>query len=247
MKSIVFLGSKELGISCLRILYDQAAELNYNIVGVLTNERGDEIKEFSKSKKIPILRSLDEYCKLKSVDIAISVQYHEILKRQHIDKAKELTVNLHMAPLPEYRGCNQFSFAIVDNAKEFGTTIHLIDENIDSGDILFEDRFPIATDCWIDDLYDVTYSRSVALFSSSLKDIVLGNINPKKQSSFKGRRNSSLHYRREIEDIKKINLSWDKRENRKAHKGHLYIKVFSSIYDRRGADRLLSKKGLMIT
>lgn len=67
----------------------------------------------------------------------------EILNAEHIGHAKNIALNLHMAPLPEYRGCNQFSFAIADNKKEFGTTIHKMDTGIDHGNILFEKRFPI--------------------------------------------------------------------------------------------------------
>ncbi|MBK8684503.1 MAG: hypothetical protein IPN26_05660 [Bacteroidetes bacterium] len=76
------------------------------------------------------------------MDFLISVQYHQILNERHIQKARTLAINLHMAPLPEYRGCNQFSFAILDQYPEFGTTLHVMDERIDHGDILFEKDSP---------------------------------------------------------------------------------------------------------
>ena len=142
MKNVVFLGSKKIGLRCLKYLIEQSKKLNYNLIGILTNERGEEILNFAKEYDIPIIFNLEDYLYLnEKVDIAISVQYHLILKEEHINKAEEITVNLHMAPLPEYRGCNQFSFAILDGKHEFGTTLHRLEPGIDSGDILFEKRF----------------------------------------------------------------------------------------------------------
>ena len=61
-----------------------------------------------------------------------------------------------MAPLPEYKGCNQFSFAIIDEVNEFGTTIHEIEASIDSGPIIAEKRFFINNNLWVKDLYELT-------------------------------------------------------------------------------------------
>ena len=203
------MGSKAIGMDCLKILHHHSKTLNYAIAGILTNQRGNEIKEFAKNNSLKLIESLDDYLTLETVDIAISIQYHEILKPLHIAKAKQISVNLHMAPVPEYRGCNQFSYAIIDDAKEFGTTIHIINEKIDGGDILFEARFPIPKNCWVDQLYKITYKKSLELFEASLPCIVSNNIEPKKQSLYKGLRSSSIHYRKDIETLKQIDLSWD--------------------------------------
>ncbi|WP_298314746.1 formyltransferase family protein [uncultured Aquimarina sp.] len=209
MKNVVFLGSKKIGLSCLQFLYEQSKSLNYNILGILTNSRGKDILEYAESNKITVIDNLDEYLALiEPVDIAISVQYHQILRKEHINKAKEITVNLHMAPLPEYRGCNQFSFAILEDKKEFGTTIHRLEEGIDSGDIIFEKRFPMSGDIWVQELHHKTHSASVTLFEESLENLIQGNYVLKPQKEFVEERGTSLHYRKEINDIKKIDLDW---------------------------------------
>ncbi len=209
MKNVVFLGSKKIGLECLQHLFEKSKILNYNILGILTNSRGKEILDYAESNKIRVIKDLDEYINLKeTVDIAISVQYHQILKKDHIQKAKEITVNLHMAPLPEYRGCNQFSFAILEDKKEFGTTIHRLEEGIDSGDIIFEKRFPIKEGSWVKDLHHDTHLASVSLFEESLEDLINGNFELKPQKDFIAERGTSLHYRKEINDIKVIDLKW---------------------------------------
>jgi methionyl-tRNA formyltransferase len=228
-KKVVFLGSKKIGLECLKILHKNSKNLNYEIVGILTNNRGSDIKNYALENKLKILNSLEEYLNLDHVDITISVQYHEILKTKHIKKAKDLIVNLHMAPLPEYRGCNQFSYAIINDDKEFGTTIHILDEGIDSGDILFESRFRIPKNCWVEELYNLTFEKSIELFYNSLEDIINLNINPIKQISLKNQRKCSIHYRNEIEKLKHIDLNWSKEKIEK-HIKATYMPGFEPPY-----------------
>ena len=208
IKSIVFLGSKSIGYECLKYLYNQQNKLAVKLVGVLTNARGKKIVEFCENKSLRIIKDLNEFLKIGSCDIAISVQYHEILKKQQIAIANEIFVNLHMAPLPEYRGSNQFSFAIINSDSRFGTTIHRLEEGVDNGAILFEKRFSIPEHCWVEQLYDITYKNSVNLFQKSLPKLISGNYQLRPQESFIDRK-SSFHYRNEIDELKKIDLAWN--------------------------------------
>ncbi len=209
-KKVVFLGSKKIGLECLQELVKKQKEYNFEIVGVLTNDKGECIKSFCTDNDLYVLNSLDDYLKLNDVDILVSVQYHEILKPIHIKKVNSLAINLHMAPLPEYRGCNQFSYAIINDDKEFGTTIHKIDEGIDSGDILFEERFLLPENCWVEQLYKITFEKSIELFKKSLQNIINLKIDPIKQLELRSHKKCSIHYRKEIEKLKQIDLSWEK-------------------------------------
>jgi methionyl-tRNA formyltransferase len=134
---IVFLGSKPIGYHCLQFLLEQKEALNVEVVGLCTRLRKEfsgesDLAGLAQKYNIPVFSSLND---IPECDIIYSVQHHELLKAEHIQKAKNIAVNLHLAPLPEYRGCNQFSFAIMDEAKEFGATIHQIDTRIDHGDV----------------------------------------------------------------------------------------------------------------
>jgi methionyl-tRNA formyltransferase len=214
MNKIAFLGSKEVGYSALNYLIKNAVNLDVELVAVLSNDRklnstDKSVIQLAKSHHIPILQTADELIQISEIDFLISVQYHEILNQKHIDCAKKLAINLHMAPLPEYRGCNQFSFAIIDDAKEFGTTLHVLESGIDSGDILFESRFPIAEDETIPTLHQKTTSKSITLFEDTISDILTGNYTAKSQKSFYNIRPHNFHLRSEINDIKIIDLSWD--------------------------------------
>lgn len=210
-KSIIFLGSKPIGYACLRYLISVQETLNAQVIGIMTQARREfsqenDLSTLAVQYDIPSFASLDE---LPECDIIYSVQYHQILKQQHIGKARQIAVNLHMAPLPEYRGSNQFSFAIVEGKAEFGTTIHRIDTRIDHGDILFERRFPIPPDCWISELYQLTEDSSLDLFKESLPDILAGAYTLTPQQVYEHDRGSALHFRNEMEALKQIDLSWD--------------------------------------
>lgn len=211
-KEIIFLGSKPIGYNCFSWLLSVKDELNLEIKGLMTQERkefggGHNLMALAKENDIHIIKDLDS---LPECDIIYSVQYHEILKQAHIDKAKQVAVNLHMAPLPEYRGSNQFSYAIIDEKEEFGTTIHKIDSRIDHGDILFQKRFAIPGNCTVNELYDLTYHASFKLFKQTLAHIADGKYDAVPQSSLEAKYGSSLHYRNEIKDLKHIDLGWDK-------------------------------------
>ena len=241
--SLLFLGSKPIGYHCLHYLIQQKANLNLEILGILTNDNSTfsqalSLKNLANENQIPIFDSLEE---MPEVDFIYSVQYHEILKQKDINKAKVMALNLHMAPLPEFRGCNQFSFAIAENRKEFGTTIHKMDTGIDHGDILFEKRFEIPENCWVDELYNLTFNASIDLFIETIHDILQGNINLIPQNDLIDERGTSMHYRSEIHDLKIIDLSWPKDQIERTIRA-TYMPGFEPPYAMIGNEKIYFKK-----
>lgn len=211
-KKVIFLGSKPIGYACFAYLVSQKNVLNIEIMGLLTQARkefgdGHDLAALAAENNIPVINSLAD---MPECDILYSVQYHQILKGADIAKATQAAINLHMAPLPEYRGSNQFSYAIIEDKKEFGTTIHLIDTRIDHGDILFQKRFPIPAGCWVKELYDLTFDASVELFRDTLADVINSNYVPTPQQQLEEKYGTSLHYRAEAGSIKQIDLQQDK-------------------------------------
>jgi len=214
LKKVVFLGSKPIGYQCFAYLLAMQEKLGIEITGLITHSRkefGDaqDLNELAIENNIPILENEDA---IPECDIIYSVQHHRILTATQISKATQAAVNLHMAPLPEYRGSNQFSFAILDGKKEFGTTIHLIDPRIDHGDLLFQKRFPIPAGCWVYDLYQLTFNASIKLFTQTLGHIIKGIYTPVSQESLIHKYGTSLHLRKEINELKVIDMDWDKKK-----------------------------------
>lgn len=211
MITVLFLGSKPIGFNCLKYLIENRNILNINIIGVLSNNNASFGSEFSLKRLasenfINFYESLQEIESFK-VDYLVSVQYHLILRQKHIDIARILAFNLHMAPLPELRGCNQFSFAIYNNFKTFGTTIHKIEDGIDNGDIIFERRFDIPDNCLVNELYELTDSESLKLFIEKIHSILNGNYSLQPQEQLVEIRGTSLNYRKDILKLKTIDFN----------------------------------------
>jgi len=208
--SILFLGSKPVGYRCLQHLLEAAPSLGACVDGILTQPRkefdGDsDLTALAVAHRIPVLEHPDE---MPVCDFILSVQYHRILTRAQLAKTRRAAVNLHMAPLPEYRGSNQFSFAILDGKAEFGTTLHLMDARIDHGPILAQRRWPIPPNCWVDDLYARTVEESVALFAEALPGLLAGTLEATPQAALEAEYGTSLHMRSEMAALKRLDLSW---------------------------------------
>ena len=241
--SLIFLGSKPIGYHCLEYLLREQESLQIHIAGILTNDNATfnaalSLRQLAKDHQIPVIASLDD---MTEVDYLVSVQYHEILKPRHLQQAKKVAINLHMAPLPEYRGCNQFSYAILDEKKEFGTTLHVMDAGIDHGGILSERRFPIPPQCWVDELYNLTFEHSKNLFEEEIGAILKGAYTITPQENLVEARGCSLHFRCEIGDIKQIDLNWDA-EKIQRHLRATYMPGFEPPYTMMGGQKLFFTK-----
>ncbi len=244
MKTIVFLGAKAIGCYCLEYLQSHKETLEVEVVAVAAGKatqmhQKHDIRAIAQKYQIPIIERLAD---IPECDFILSIQYHKILKAQHIAKARELAINLHIAPLPEYRGCNQFSFAILDNAQTFGTTLHQLEVGIDSGAILAEKRFPIPEGCWVEDLYSMALTASRQLFAEKIGDIIGGNYTPVAQSDFFAKRGTSYHYRHEINDIKQISLDWSA-EKIERHIRATYFPPFEPPYVLIGGKKMYFNNG----
>lgn len=215
MKSIAFLGAKSVGFACLKILQQLQQNGNFSIDAVFTNlNRNVEINkrliDFASEHNMKVYEDIDDILNIDKFDYIISVQYHKILKTEHIARAKKLAINLHMAPLPEFRGCNQFSYAIINNAKVFGTTLHVINEKIDNGDIIAENRFDIPENCFVNDLYELTLTKSIELFNDNVNNILNDIYTLTPQADLVAERGTMLGFRKDIDKLKQIDLAWDK-------------------------------------
>lgn len=211
MKKVLFLGSKPIGYLTLEHLLKNSESLGISVEGVLSNDNTRFGKDFSvralaDEYSIPFIEELDSILEMADIDFLISVQYHLILKQKHIDIARELAVNLHMAPLPEYRGCNQFSFAIFNESKIFGTTLHRLESGIDNGDIIAERRFDIPENCLVKELYDLTFDNSVKLFEDKIESVFKGDYHLIPQESLFEERGTNLYYRKDISQLKSLDL-----------------------------------------
>jgi methionyl-tRNA formyltransferase len=142
------------------------------------------------------------------VDWILSVQYPNIIGSELLNHPSKGAVNLHQAELPRYRGSNLFNHVILnargDDHWRHGTTLHVMTEKVDKGEIIDREFVEITADDTAKSLYNRTEDASVELLKSSLGRFVDGSLLDRTtpQSEFDGPR--YFYKREDIEGEKKI-------------------------------------------
>jgi methionyl-tRNA formyltransferase len=175
---VAVLGEKPQGAEWLKLMLD--SNLFEIVCGVPRHLKGavwwgeDDFRSHLESHRIPIIQreELENY----RYDIIWSLMYGFIIEEKWIKRA-EFGVNLHESPLPRYRGCNGYSHAILANDTTYGTTLHLLDPELDRGAMIEQEIFPIESDETAKELYNRTRKISRDLFARKLRSISEKNFN----------------------------------------------------------------------
>ena len=99
-----------------------------------------------------------------------------LLKKNEIKKASKNVINFHPGP-PEYRGIGCVNFAIVNNEKRYGSTVHLIDsDKIDCGKIIDVVLWKTKNNSSIDEILLKTYEKQFYQFKKVIRYIKKDNL-----------------------------------------------------------------------
>lgn len=164
---IVFMGTPEFAVPSLEILLDHGCD----VVGVVTatdklGGRGGRqllepaVKKFAKKSGLKILQPpklrdpgfLEELRNLQP-DLQVVVAFR-MLPEVVWDMPTTGTFNLHGSLLPKYRGAAPINWAVINGERETGVTTFFIKHEIDTGDILFQEKMPIGEDDTAGDVHD---------------------------------------------------------------------------------------------
>jgi methionyl-tRNA formyltransferase len=124
-----------------------------------------------------------EKVKLYNCDLFISLSFNQIFKKNLIEIPQLKSINVHAGKLPFYRGRNVLNWALINGEKEFGITVHYIDEGIDTGDIILQNIYPV----YLDDDYNTILNKAYQFCAESLESVIrkflINDINRVKQNS----------------------------------------------------------------
>lgn len=145
-------------------------EAGYEVVGVVTNPdkpagRGQKlqesaVKKYAQENGLKILqpekfrneRFLQELAGLKA-DLQLVVAF-KMLPEVVWNMPPLGTVNLHASLLPDYRGAAPINWAIINGEKETGVTTFLLKHEIDSGNIVYQQKVRISETMTAGELHD---------------------------------------------------------------------------------------------
>lgn len=138
--------------------------------------------DFIKSKNINNIDFI-EILRKYECDIFVSLSFNQIFKNDIINLPPLKTINVHCGKLPFYRGRNILNWALINDEKEFGITVHYIDEGIDTGDIILQKLYPIDDNDTYNSLLDRAYIGCAEILYESLKIIQTGDVKTIPQNS----------------------------------------------------------------
>ena len=192
---IVFMGTPDFAVASLEAL----VKAKCNIVGVITAPdkpagRGMKMTE-SAVKKYAVrhhLRVLQpeklknqqflEELRLLNADLQIVVAFR-MLPESVWNMPPLGTINLHGSLLPQYRGAAPINWAVINGEKETGVTTFKLKHEIDTGDILMQESFPIDENETAGDVHDKMKEIGARVLVETVKGIADGTLQEKSQSS----------------------------------------------------------------
>jgi len=184
---IVFMGTPDFAVAPL----DALLKAGFNVVGVVTNPdkpagRGRKIQEsavkiYAKEKDLKILQPekfrdenfLKDLADLKA-DLQVVVAF-KMLPELVWNMPKLGTINIHASLLPHYRGAAPLNWAIMNGEKETGATTFLLKHEIDTGNIIMQEKLSIDDDENIGSLHDRLMVLGAELIVKTVKAVEEGN------------------------------------------------------------------------
>ncbi|WP_375585586.1 methionyl-tRNA formyltransferase [Cyclobacterium xiamenense] len=160
-----------VGVVCYRNIIeeenlDQLRKLNIEIL---------TINKFKKEQN-----ELTNFIKQNKADTIISVAFPFILSKDVLTLVR-YPVNIHTGAIPKYRGHHPLSAALLNDEPYQATTVHLMAEEVDAGDILLQDFIKVENEDTILSIREKLMVLSLTLIKKAIHQLSTNTIYPKKQ------------------------------------------------------------------
>ena len=164
---IIFMGTPDFAVPSLQALVEQG----YEVVAVITatDKMGgrnnkqlieSDVKKYAQQEGLNILQPKNlkapefvEALRSLKADLQIVVAFR-MLPEKVWNLPPMGTLNLHGSLLPRYRGAAPINWAIINGEKETGVSTFLLKHEIDTGNILLQDKLPIGPDENVGEIYN---------------------------------------------------------------------------------------------
>lgn len=191
---IIFMGTPDFAAASLEALIDsrheiqavvtqpdkpkgRKGELTPSPVKVVAEGKGIKVYQPLKVRDEEFVKTLRAY----NPDVIVVVAFGQIIPLSILKMPKFGCVNIHGSLLPKYRGAAPIQWAVLDGEKETGITTILMDEGIDTGDILLKKTIKIDTDETSGSLFDKLMALGAETILETLDELEKGNLTPTKQ------------------------------------------------------------------
>lgn len=110
-----------------------------------------------------------EYCDREGIDFIVSYGYRHIIRDDVLCRLPGRIINLHISLLPWCRGAHPVFWSVIEK-RPLGVTIHLIDDGLDTGDLLIQRELTseLGMSC-------KTFRTAYEFLSASIEDLFCSN------------------------------------------------------------------------
>ena len=180
----MYLGTPEFAVASLQAL----VEGGYNVVAVVTmpdkpSGRGhqmqfSDVKKYALSVGLPVLQpeklkdeAFIEELRSYHADLQIVVAFR-MLPEAVWAMPRLGTFNLHASLLPQYRGAAPINRAVMNGDKETGATTFMLKHEIDTGNMILQERIPIGDDENVGSVYDRLMALGTSMVTRTVDLII---------------------------------------------------------------------------
>ena len=164
-------------------------DISIQFVCVRYDTQDDTLKNYCHKYGIPCLKhknvnsdefiqSIQEY----GCDLLVSMSFNQIFRLNLMNTFPLKAINCHAGKLPFYRGRNILNWALINDEKEFGITVHFIDEGIDTGDIIAQETYSIDDNDSYSTLLEKAYTGCADILFGAVRLFVTNSVVRKPQS-----------------------------------------------------------------
>lgn len=184
---IVFMGSPKFALPSLEKLHGS----DHDIVSVVSNvdkRRGrgggaspTPVKKRALELDLPVIEvedlsdpSFERDLRALQADLFVVVAFR-ILPSKILEIPRIGSINLHASLLPKYRGAAPIHWAIINGEEETGCTVFFLDEQVDTGQIISQQKTPIGPNETTGDVYNRLKNMGSELLLESVDQISSGD------------------------------------------------------------------------
>ena len=150
-------------------------EIVISFICVRYDTKDYTLKNYAEKYKIDYLKhkniNSQEFIKMISkykCNLFVSMSFNQIFKTEIINLPKYKIINCHAGKLPFYRGRNILNWALINDEKYFGITVHYVDEGIDTGNIILQRDYPITNNDTYATLLEQAYINCADILYDSI-------------------------------------------------------------------------------
>lgn len=162
---------------CLYRCLGAGIKVEFVIANQLHNSRLDSWKRACELLDIPLFiietNQLESIINELAPHVIISIGYPKLID-QSILSLVDTALNVHPTLLPKYKGAHSGWYILANGEKESGVTIHELDETLDGGDIVMQEKFEIGPFDNILSLYEKSRELESRMLVKVLQKIIKG-------------------------------------------------------------------------